>query len=146
MKLQIGDMHFPTKAQAKKYVREVVEQYVGAEINEESEHFGFFTALWTRSPAWVEGVRHFEVSRKFLGAAIRAVTGDGVIIEFSMRAAVAGKDVNVWTKLTLALRASIRPQIQHFKGKCRGLCELCGNGGKIEIDHVVTFKSLMRDY
>lgn len=146
MKLCIGGVDFKTKGLAKKYVTETIRKYIGSEINESSDDFAFFMALWMKSPAWVDGATHFEVATKFSGAAIRAVTGDGIKIDFSLRAAIRGKDVNTWTKLTIAMRGAIRPQIQQFKTKCNGKCDMCDKCGYLEIDHIIQFKDLMAGY
>lgn len=146
MKLRLGEMDFQSMGDAKKYVMNLAKGFVGREIHPGSEHFEFFSALWLRSPNWESGLTHFEIGRKFMSAAFVAVTHEGKRIDFSLRTAVRGKDVGTWTKLTIALRGSIRPQIQTFKAECDGLCEMCGATEHLEIDHVVSFKSLMRGY
>ena len=146
MKLCIGGVDFKTKRAAKKYVTETIRKYIGSEINESSDDYAFFIALWVKSPAWVDGATHFEVATKFNGAAIRAVTCEGIKIDFSLRAAIRGKDVGTWTKLTIALRQSIRPQIQQFKAKCSGRCDMCDRCGHLEIDHIIQFKDIMSGY
>lgn len=145
MKIRIGASEFKSQTVAKKHVQSIIEQYVGENIGESSEHWGLINALWERSPSYVIGVLYFEVSRKFRGCAISAITGNGKI-DWSVRGAVSGKDVNRWTMLTVAMRQAIRPQIQKFKAGCSRLCEICQSGGKLEIDHTVSFKSLMRGY
>ncbi len=146
MKLQLGEKDFRSMSEAKNYVMNLAREFVGGEIHPESEHFDFFAALWLRSPSWEAGLSHFEVGRKFMGAAFVAVTHEGKRIDFSLRMAIRGKDVTTWTKLTIALRGSIRPQIQTFKAECDGKCEMCGADGHLEVDHVISFKSLMREY
>ena len=146
MKLRLGEKDFQSMSEAKKYVMNLAKEFVGGEIHPGSEYFDFFATLWLRSPNWVEGLSHFEVGKKFMGAAFVAITHEGKRVDFSLRTAIRGKEVNTWTKLTIALRGSIRPQIQAFKAQCEENCEMCGIAGKLEIDHVVSFKSLMRGY
>ena len=91
------------------------------------------------------GECHFVIGQKFAGAAVKAVTTNGVI-DWSLRSAISGKQVSRWTMLTVALRGSIRPQMQRFRGAASGKCELCDFNGFCEVDHVIAFKSLMREY
>ena len=145
MKVRIGSSEFKSQSVAKKHVQGVIEQYAGEHVGESSEHWSLINALWERSPSYVSGVLYFEVSRKFRGCAISSITCEGNI-DWSVRSAVSGKTVNKWTMLTVAMRQAIRPQIQKFKAGCSRLCEICQSGSKLEIDHTVSFKSLMRGY
>lgn len=130
---------------AKRYIMQAANEVIG-EIREGSEHFELFLALWARSPAWEPGLAYFEIGRKFLNAAIAAITQDGKRIDFSLRSAIRGKDVNTWTKATLAMRTAIRPQVQQFKAQAKNECEHCCSSEHLEVDHERSFRDLMRGY
>ncbi len=132
-------------SEAKKFIVQVANGVVG-EIREGSEHFALFAALWTKSPAWEPGLAHFEVGRKFLNAAIAAITQDGKRIDFSIRAAIRGRDCTTWTKVTLAMRTAIRPQVQQFKAQSKNKCGLCDSSEHLEVDHERSFRDLMRGF
>ena len=70
MKLRLGEKDFQSMSEAKKYVMNLAKEFVGGEIHPGSEYFDFFATLWLRSPNWVEGLSHFEVGKKFMGAAL----------------------------------------------------------------------------
>ena len=146
MKICIGPMKFTTQKSAKLFVKSIVESLIGYEVRESSEHFELLMGLWLRSPLFVPGVVHFIVAQKFSGAAMKAVTCEGQNIDWSIRSAISGKDVSRWTKLTQALRSSIRSQMQKFRVAGNGKCELCEVEGFCEVDHCVRFRDLMRDY
>ena len=145
MKIRIGEVDFKSHFDAKKYARDIIGQYVGGCIGESSEHYEFMVALWGRSPNYSSGVLYFEIGRKFKGYAISSVTCEGVI-DWSLRSAVAGKSVNTWTMLTVAMRQAIRGQTTQFKAKSNNWCSLCESSGTLEVDHILSFKSLMRGY
>ena len=145
MKICIGPMKFTTKKSAKLHVKSIVESLIGWEVRETNEHFELLMGLWLRSPSFMPGECHFLIGAKFAGAAIKTVTGNGVI-DWSIRAAISGKEVSKWTMLTIALRGAIRPQMQRFRGAGSGKCELCDFNGFCEVDHIIAFKSLMREY
>ena len=145
MKLCLDGVGYGSKKLAKQYVRSVVESLIGWEVRESSEHFKLLMSLWMRSPCYVEGDCHFVIGQKFAGAAVKAVTSNGVI-DWSIRSAISGREVSRWTMLTVALRGSIRPQMQRFRGAGSGKCELCDFNGFCEVDHKIAFKKLMRDY
>jgi hypothetical protein len=134
VRVQIGGAEFPTMAAAKVYMRKIIEGCVGRYIDESNEHWPMISALWQRSPNFESGLLYFEASRKFKGCAIKAVTSAGNI-DWSIRSAISGKDVGKWTKLTLAMRTAIRPQTVQFRYKSSKLCEICGSGGFLEVDH-----------
>jgi hypothetical protein len=146
MKLTIAGVEYRTKKMAKQFVKSVVDSIIGWEVRETSEHFGLLMSLWQRSPSLVPGDVYFVIGAKFASAAIKAITGDGIMIDWSLRSAISGKDVSRWTKLTQALRGAIRPQMQKFRGAGSGKCELCDFNGFCEVDHLKSFKSLMREY
>ena len=146
MKICIGPMKFTTQKSAKLFVKSIVESLIGYEVRESSEHFELLMGLWLRSPLFVHGVVHFIVAQKFSGAAMKAVTCEGQNIDWSIRSAISGKDTSRWTKLTQAMRESIRPQMQKFRNSGSGKCEMCDFNGFCEVDHVQPFKKLMRDY
>lgn len=146
MKVCLAGVDYKTKKHAKVYVKSVVDSLIGWEVRETSEHFGLLMSLWLRSPLFVPGATHFIVGQKFAGAAIKTVLACKGVIDWSIRAAISGKQVSKWTMLTVALRGSIRPQMQRFRGAGSGKCELCDFTGFCEVDHKITFKSLMRGY
>ena len=146
MKICIATMKFATKKHAKLHVKSIVEPLIGWEVRESSEHFEFLMGLWLRSPSFTPGVTHFIVAQKFAGAAMKAIASDGTMIDWSLRSAISGKEVSRWTKLTVAMRGAIRPQMQRFRGAASGKCELCDFNGFCEVDHVIAFKCLMREY
>ena len=123
MKLLIGGMVFVTKRLAKEYAIDLAKKHVGRRIDEGSPDFGVFCDLWVRSPSFEGGVSHFEVGLS--SVCIRTITGDGKSIDWSLRGAVSGHFPSIWTQLTLAMRVSIRPQIQR------------SSMTNIEIDHIV---------
>ncbi len=146
MKLCLAGETYASKKIAKAHIISIVNSLIGWEVRELSEHFELLMSLWMRSPLFVPGVTHFIVAQKFAGAAMKAVTCEGQNIDWSIRGAISGKSCNTWTKLTVALRGAIRPQMQKFRGAGSGKCELCETQGFCEVDHVVSFKSLMRGY
>lgn len=149
MKVAIGNETFATKAAAKAYAMKVLAKYAGRRIEKGAEDFPFVSALWCRSPSWDDGYSSFEVGKKFSGICVVALAGDGRRIDWSIRAAVSGRHVGRWTQLTVAMRLAIRPQILDFRAANRGAdCELCGskNDRPLEVDHIVSFRSLMRGY
>ena len=116
-------------------------------MRENSEHFKLLMSLWVRSPLFVAGECHFVVGRKFAGAAVKTVTTcEGLMIDWSIRSAISGKEVSTWTMFTVAMRAAIRPHMQKFRSAGSGKCEMCDYNGFCEVDHVISFKSLMREY
>ena len=146
MKLLIGGQVFPSKALAKKYVIGIAERYVNSEINVKSPDYGLFQDLWTRSPSFEDGYDRFHVGRKFSGVCICSISSDGNNkIDWSLRNAVAGRFPTTWTQCVLSMRHAIRPQIQVFREQCNK-CKLCDSKENIEIDHVVSFNSLMLGY
>jgi hypothetical protein len=145
MKLLLGGQVFRTKALAKDYVMEIAKKHVGEAIMPDDPDFSLFADLWTRSPAFVEGMDHFEIGRKFSGVSVRAVSREGESIDWSLRNAVSGHLPGVHTQLTLAMRLAIRPQIVTFRNGNRK-CERCYSFEDIEIDHVVPFKELMQKF
>ena len=146
MKICIGPMKFTTKKSAKLHVKSIVESLIGWEVRESSEHFELLMGLWLRSPSFVPGECHFIIGAKFAGAAMKAITCEGQNIDWSIRSAISGRDVSLWTKLTVALRGAIRPQMQKFRSAGSGKCEQCNFNGFCEVDHKISFKSLMREY
>ena len=147
MKLCLADVHFGSKKHAKVYVKSIVNSLIGCEVRENSEHFKLLMSLWVRLPLFVAGECHFVVGRKFAGATVKTVTTcEGLMIDWSIRSAISGKEVSTWTMLTVAMRAVIRPQMQKFRSAGSGKCEMCDYNGFCEVDHVISFKSLMREY
>ena len=143
MKIDIGGCAFATKAAAKKHATQVLTKYKGRRIDVGAEDYGFIAALWKRSPSWAEGYTKFDVGQKFNGLGITAVGDGGKSIDWSIKTAVSGRNVNMWSMLTQAMRGAIRPQILAFRGRSVVHCELCSSTRQIEVDHVVTFKVLM---
>jgi len=147
MKLCIAGREFATKKTAKLYIVALVQSLIGCEVHESSEHFKLLMSLWLRSPSYVPGECHFVVGTKISGVAIKTVNRCGELIDWSLRAAIAGRDVSAWGKLTAALRSSIRPAIQKFRSEGSGKCVLCNVSGFCEVDHhMVRFRDLMRAY
>ena len=139
-------MKFTTKKSAKLHVKSIVDSLIGWEVRESSEHFELLMGLWLRSPSFVPGECHFVIGAKFAGVAMKAITCEGQNIDWSIRSAISGKEVSRWTKLTQALRGAIRPQMQKFRSAGSGKCEMCDFNGFCEVDHKISFKSLMREY
>ena len=146
MKLRLGEKDFQSMSEAKKYVMNLAKEFVGGEIHPGSEYFDFFAALWLRSPSWEKGLSHFIVSQKFLNAAFAAIIQGGKRVDFSLRTAIRGKDCTTWTKITLAMRIAIRPQVQAFKAQSKNKCELCDSSEHLEVDHERSFRDLMRGF
>ena len=116
MKLCLADVQFGSKKHAKVYVKSIVNSLIGCEVRKNSEHFKLLMSLWVRSPLFVAGECHFVVGRKFAGAAVKTVTTcEGLMIDWSIRNAISGKEVPTWTMLTVAMRAAIRPQMQKLR-------------------------------
>jgi hypothetical protein len=147
MKIIIGGEIFATKAKAKEYVVNLTKKYIGGRVDESSPDFGVFSDLWTRSPSFEEGPCHFEVGKRFTSVAIKTVLREPVnrVIDWSLRSAVSGRFPSQHTQLTLAMRLAIRPQIQAFKYNNRQ-CAQCYVYNDIQIDHVTSFKDLMRAF
>lgn len=145
MKLIIAGQVFGTKEKAKAFAVEMAKKYIGERIDQNSPDFGVFMDLWTRSPNFREGECHFEVGRRFNSVAVKTVMHDGEVVDWSLRNAVSGRFPSQHTQLTLAMRLSIRPQIQSFKQHNRK-CEICYSWEDIQIDHVLPFKEIMRRF
>ena len=145
MRVAIGAVRFPTKAAAKKHVTDLIRPYMGKEIHETSGPFELLCALWARSPEWVDGASHFVVGKKFDGVGIKAVAGNKAI-DWSISMAISGRASCAWTCLTMAMRNAIRPQVVEFRRRQLLRCVMCGCGGKMDVDHVVPFKTLMGGY
>ena len=66
MKVRIGAREFKSGAEAKKHAHAVIFEYVGSQIMEGCEAWGFVNALWERSPQWEAGVLYFPTIAEML--------------------------------------------------------------------------------
>ena len=135
-------------AAAKESVRAAMDSLIGQAVLEGSPHYMLICGLWERSPEFRSGPVYFTVERNQSGRpSLRAVC-DGATIDWSVRAAIAGKRPTLHTQLTLAMRRSIRPQVLKFKNELEDRrCQECGQAVEhFEADHVVPFIVLMRGY
>ena len=147
MKICLGAQSFASKKHAKVHVSRILSGLVGWEVRESSEHFELLMGLYRRSQTHESVISHFLIIEKFGRVGVRAVTGEGKMIDWSLRSAIAGGDVTMWGKLTGAMRNSIRAQTKKFKAESNGRCALCDAGGFMEADHYgIQFKDLMREY
>ena len=144
MKIVIGDQTFSSKLEAKKAATLVLSQYKGQRIEVGQKDYSFVEALWKRSPSWVDGYDAFYIGQKGFGIGLTSFAGDGkCAIDWSVKVAISGRNVNTHTMLTQAMRVAIRPQVLAYRGRGLVHCEKCSSSDKIEVDHVVTFRTLM---
>lgn len=146
MKVQIAGVEFMTKKIAKSHVMNVVNRLIGESVSAGEEHFDLLWSLWERSPLFEDGGDYFLIGQKFDGPAIKTVTREGKVIDWSIRGAVSGKDICVWSKLISAMRWAVRPHIVRFKDLQAGGCERCGSFRHLEVDHIYRFRDLMLEY
>ncbi len=146
MRLRIAGIEFGTKKIAKSHVMDIVKMLIGETIEPGDEHWYLLWSLWERSPLYVPGGTYFLIGQKFDGPAIKTVTREGKVIDWSIRGAVSGKDLCVWSKLICAMRWAVRPHIVRFKDLQGGGCERCGSFRHLEVDHLVRFRDLMKEY
>lgn len=145
--MTIGGKEFRSKKLAKEEIMNIVNRLIGHEVLPESEHFAMLWSLWQRSSLYDDGGSHFFIGQKFDGVAIKTVTREGKIIDWSIRNAVSGKDLPRWSKFIAAMRWAVRPHITKFRDEQGGGCVRCGGFRSLEVDHfVIHFKDLVTEF
>lgn len=138
------DKTYNTQSEFERYVKGIIYDDIGVCHDIKNEYplqYGLLIKILERHPDFTSKTENMcnikivcdTLNRKALKTIIIKKQGE---VDISWRCAISGKDKPHKGELMSAMRSSIDSQIYQFKlhskGKC---CELCGNSGKLDIDH-----------
>ena len=114
-----------------------------------NENKDFIMELLKRHPEYDRkvgsGIFELKVKRN-RGYHLFILRTDGSEIDVSWKVCISPKNDSIATIQNRMLRFAIREQISNFKSNSDNKCEICGTTEKIEVDHVIPFQELKKQF
>lgn len=154
--ITIRDKSFKTQGELEKYVRGVINNIGQCDSIKERniETYNFLCCLFMRHPACTEKMNNMidicvKLNKYKNGYELYIIRGNGECEDISWRKSVSGKGETSLSKLKIAMRVSVDPQIHKYRFACeaRFTCAECSNcDGPFEVDHIKHFEQLVEEF
>jgi hypothetical protein len=153
----IGDKSFKTKTDAENYVRELIKTIgVCNSVITSPELFNELMAIVNNHPNKnkIKNIIDFRIINNKLNKnalELNIIKEDGTIEDISWKSCISGKHKTHKQQLQDAYRYSVDEQIYNYKQSvpldyCSLCCNECIMFGGVQIDHVIHFEKLYRDF
>lgn len=156
-KITIGDVTFKTQVALEGHVRKLINTI--GQCNSIKEHstdtYNFLCNLFMRHPTCTEKMNHMidicvKLNKFKNGYEFYIIRSNGDHEDISWRKCVTGKGDTCITKLKIAMRVAVEPQIIKYKADNETMiskCPECPNSdGPFEVDHIKHFEQLVEEF